>query len=556
MATQDAKRSRKELSLGACTLTTDAEEWTRRGVRVPKFDVKRMREKTRAEGPQWIHFAPSNLFVAEIAPRAQHLLESGHLTTGIVGVETWDAELVTRVYRPHDNLRLRVIMPPSGDRSVEVVASVADALAAESDQDWLRVLAYFASKNLQMVSVTCTEKGYGLGFAKADMEAGPRRPTHLMAVVAACAFQRYQNGAAPIAFVSMDNCSENGRLFRESVLAVAEAWHKGGKLGGAGEGFLKWLSDRGTVAFPWTMIDRISPYPGDAVEAYLRERLCIGGMKKIETAKRGVFAPFANTEHVSYLVIQDCFPNGRPPLERTGVIFCADEKEVGDFERMKVGTCLNPLHTTLAIFGCLLGHTSIAEEMKDADIVGLLRGQAKEALPKVVRPKCVTSDDSPVAPENFLKTCLEERFPNPSVPDTPQRIATDTSQKVGVRYGGTLSAYGPAAHDLQCIPVAVAGWVRYLAGMRAVGKEYVGTRDDGESFPIRPDPELSELAKYAGTMTFGKPDSVTSEAVAGILRIGFPEGLPDGVAAKVAAFTRDMMRGAGGVRSTVRKVIS
>lgn len=32
---------------------------------------------------------------------------------------------------------------------------------------------------------------------------------------------------------------------------------------------------------------------------------------------------------------------------------------------MKVCTCLNPLHTSLAIYGCLLGYTLIAEEMKN-----------------------------------------------------------------------------------------------------------------------------------------------------------------------------------------------
>ena len=117
--------------------------------RLPAFDVKKMVAKTK-KAARWMHFAPSNLFTGEIAPRAQQLLDMGLMDTGIVGVETWDEEIVSKVLRPHDNLRIRVVMPPNAaDRSMDVLASLADSLAAA--QDWDAVLAYFAQSSLQMV---------------------------------------------------------------------------------------------------------------------------------------------------------------------------------------------------------------------------------------------------------------------------------------------------------------------------------------------------------------------------------------------------------------------
>ena len=78
-------------------------------------------------------------------------------------------------------------------------------------------------------------------------------------------------------------------------------------------------------------------------------------------------APFVNAEECEYLVVEDRFPNGRPPLEKAGVMF-ADRQTVEQVERMKVSTCLNPVHTGLAVFGCLLGFTKISAEMQDPDL--------------------------------------------------------------------------------------------------------------------------------------------------------------------------------------------
>jgi fructuronate reductase len=153
-----------------------------------------------------MHFAPSNLFTGEIAPRAQQLLDEGLMDTGIVGVETWDEEIVSKVLQPHDNLRVRVVMPPKAeDQTIGVIASLADSLAAATEMEG--VLAYFAQPSLQMVTVTCTEKGYGIAnpAVEADLKDGPSKARHIMSIAAAGAWHRFNRGAQPLAFVSMDN---------------------------------------------------------------------------------------------------------------------------------------------------------------------------------------------------------------------------------------------------------------------------------------------------------------------------------------------------------------
>ena len=111
------------------------------------------------------------------------------------------------------------------------------------------------------------------------------------------------------------------------------------------------------------MIDKITPRPAESITAALTEE-GFEDMAPVQTAKHTYIAPFVNAEVPQYLVVEDRFPNGRPALEKAGV-YMTDRDTVNRTERMKVTTCLNPLHTALAVCGCLLGYTLIADEMKD-----------------------------------------------------------------------------------------------------------------------------------------------------------------------------------------------
>ena len=217
---------------------------------------------------------------------------------------------------------------------------------------------------------------------QADIDEGPAHARHAMSMVAALLLERFQNGAYPLAVVSMDNCSHNGEKLQASVMTVAKAWLEKGFVG---QDFIDYLSDETKITFPWSMIDKITPRPHKIVEESL-EKDGIEGMTPIVTSKNTFIAAFVNAERPQYLVVEDKFPNGRPALEKAGV-YMTDRETVNKTERMKVTTCLNPLHTAMSVYGCMLGYTLICDEMKDADIVALIKRLGYvEGLPVVVNP--------------------------------------------------------------------------------------------------------------------------------------------------------------------------
>lgn len=525
--------------------------WQTSGVKLPGFNMEAMIEKTVAS-PRWMHLAPSNLYRAMIAPLQQDLLEAGSTEYGMIAVETHDKQVIDNIYRPHDNLSIRVVMYPDGRNDLMVVANVADALFADADdspEDWGRALDYFSESSLQLLSVTCTEKGYNIDnpIAEADFRNGPAAPKHIMAKVAAFANRRYRNGGVPIALVSMDNISENGHRFFSAVMAFAREWASRDFVD---VGFLEYLEEE--ISFPWTMIDRITPRPAQNVEEMLKEN-GIEDMEITTTDMGTVIAPFVNTEHVSYLVIQDEFPNGRPPLEKAGTIFCDSSEAVARYEKMKVGACLNPIQTTLCTFGCLLNHEHIYDAIADPLLKDLVYRQSyEEALPVVVHP-------GQIEPEEFLREVLEERLPNPNIPDTPARIITDTSQKVGVRYGDTIIAHGDNARNLKYIPLAIAGWCRYLMGFDDDGREmnYNPTAEPPWN-RWSPDHMLERLTRYVSDIQLGKPGTVGNR-LSSILSDTEMFGLDlyeVGLGDKIEGYFKEMIAGTGAVRTTLERYVA
>ena len=523
----------------------DAAAWRKAEAALPGFDREQMIRATE-ENPVWVHFGAGNIFRGFIAGLQQRLLNKGLTDKGIIAAETWDGEIIDRIYVPYDSLTLMVSLRPDGGTDREVIASLAGGLKAtpQEEKDWGELKRIFEQPSLQMVSFTITEKGYALRDMKgeyfpavqADLKDGPETARHAMAIVTALMRHRYVSGAAPVALVSMDNCSHNGEKLRGAVIEIAGAWVKAGF---ADEGFLAWLSDEEKVSFPWTMIDKITPRPADSVTRSLAEA-GIEDMAPIQTEKHTYIAPFVNAEIPQYLVVEDRFPNGRPPLEEAGV-YLTDRDTVNRTERMKVTTCLNPLHTALAVYGCLLGYTLIADEMKDPDLKRLVeRIGYTEGLP-------VVTDPGILKPEDFLREVLEKRLPNPFMPDTPQRIACDTSQKVPIRFGETIKSRlkDGSAEVLEGIPLAIAAWLRYL----------LGVDDEGKEMPVSPDPMVPELQAALAGVKFGDPDSagdalepvLANEVIFGTNLLETP------LKEKIGTAFREMLL-PGGVRKSLQRI--
>lgn len=514
----------------------DSRPWEQAGIALPKYDVDAAAEKTLRH-PAWVHFGAGNIFRGFIAGLQQSLLDTGLSETGIIAAETYDAEIIRKIYEPYDNLSLQVLMKPDGTLKKTVIGSLAKGLFADSSnpQDWDTLRNLFRSPSLQMASFTITEKGYSLrdlngellAVVKSDMEAGPDKPRHAMAVVASLAYARYCAGELPLAFLSMDNCSRNGEKLHGSVMEIVRAWEKNRLVPAA---FSDYLENPEKITFPWSMIDKITPRPSEEVEQSL-ERDGVEEMAPIVTDKKTFIAPFVNAEVPQYLVIEDSFPNGRPCLEKAGVYF-TDRQTVEKTERMKVTTCLNPLHTALAVFGCLLGYQSIAEEMKNPQLSLLVRRIGyDEGMPVVINPAIIR-------PKDFIDEVIGERLPNRFIPDTPQRIATDTSQKIAIRFGETIKSYLARAdlnpETLVYIPLVLAGWLRYLLGLD----------DKGNPMEISADPMLPAMRSALSGITFGEPDScgkqlepvLKNEALFGVdlIKAGLSEKVTEGFRSMIA----------------------
>lgn len=525
------------------------EEWEKAGILLPGYDIKSVVQKTK-EAPGWVHFGIGNIFRIFLGGIADILLEQQEIDRGITCVETFDTDVVDQIYTPYDNLVLSVILHGDGKQDKKVLGSLTEALKAQYEDQpaWERLKEIFRAESLQMVSFTITEKGYALKnaddtffpFVEKDIKNGPEKASCAMAVVTAMLLERYKNGGAPLALVSMDNCSQNGERLRESVLMMADEWRK---LGFADDGFLSYISDETRISFPWTMIDKITPRPAEKISEDL-EAAGIKNMQPVTTSKRTYIAPFVNAEAPQYLVIEDNFPNGRPPLEKAGV-YMTDRDTVNKSERMKVTVCLNPIHTALGPYGCLLGYDLFSDEMKDSDMLKLAEtvgyGEGMEVVP----------DPGIISPKAFLDECIKERFPNPYLGDTCLRLCTDSSQGLGVRFGVTIKSYVEKYGDakkLTGIPLAIAGWLRYL----------LGVDDNGSSYELAPDPMAEEMQKKLSTIVIGDPSSLTDQLkwILSNENVFFINLYEAGIGTLIEEIFREEIAGPGAVRATVQKYLA
>lgn len=524
-------------------------QWLAAGYELPEFDREKACKVTK-ENPFWIHFGAGNIFRAFQANVAQKLLNTAVIDRGIIVAEGYDYEIIEKINKPHDDYSILVTLKADGSVEKTVVGSVMESLTLDSENtsDFGRLKEIFEKDSLQMATFTITEKGYSLVNGKGellnevaeDFEKGPDCPKSYIGKVTALLYARFMAGAKPIAMVSMDNCSHNGDKLFMALHTFAEKWAQNSLVS---SNFEAYVCDKNKVSFPWTMIDKITPRP-DTIVTEMLKKDGLENPEAIITSKNTYIAPFVNAEAPQYLVIEDAFPNGRPMLEKGGMIF-TDRETVDKVEKMKVCTCLNPLHTALAVFGCLLSYTKISDEMKDVQLKKLVFDMGyNEGLP-------VVTDPGIISPQDFIDEVLNIRIPNPFMPDTPQRIATDTSQKISIRYGETIKAYMASpdrdVQSLKLIPLVLAGWCRYLMGID----------DRGEAFLVSPDPLYESLKPYVADIRLGSAEDF-GEKLQPILsnKQIFGVNLYEaGMAEKITGYFAEMVSGVGAVRKTLKKYV-
>ena len=134
--------------------------WEKAGVCLPSYDIEKTAEETK-KAPVWVHFGAGNIFRIFIGGLADTLIEKGESKKGITCVETFDFDVIDKIYAPYDNLVLAVTLKADGSTDKRVLGSLTEAIKAQSSDvsQWNRLKEIFKDPGLQMISFTITEKG-------------------------------------------------------------------------------------------------------------------------------------------------------------------------------------------------------------------------------------------------------------------------------------------------------------------------------------------------------------------------------------------------------------
>jgi D-arabinitol 4-dehydrogenase len=299
---------------------------------------------------------------------------------------------------------------PQGERTYTRITSIQTVVRHDPMLSGLIRLG--ADAHTRIISFTVTEAGYyldakdrlDLNFAdlRADLSAvkSGRAGSTIYGALAAILRARMQASAGAVTLLNCDNLRHNGDRSRSGLLQFLE-------LVGDAE-LLTWV--KANASSPNAMVDRITPRPTAAVA----ERVL---------AATGIDDPAALMgESFIQWVIEDNFIAGRPAWEAVGVEMV---QSVQAYEEAKI-RLLNATHSCIAWAGTLVGYTYIHEGTHDA----VIRKFAFDYVTDDVIPVLDTPEHPcPINLANYRDVVLD-RFGNPAIADTNQRVAMDGFSKI------------------------------------------------------------------------------------------------------------------------------
>lgn len=356
------------------------------------------------------------------------------------------------------------LMPQDGrytlvTRGAETSARVIGALAAvlAGPDVGAQALAAMMAPGCRIVSLTVTEKGYGITSdgqldrrhpaVAADL-ARPEAPQGVIGLIVAALAGRRAAGLAPFTVLSCDNLSHNGQKLRAAVLDFARET--------SGPDLAGWIAAE--ARFPSTMVDRITPA---STAATAEAALALTGHDDQAAVE---------TEPFSQWVIEDDFCAGRPAWELAGAVFVRD---VAPYERMKL-RMLNGAHSMLAYSGQLAGRAFVRDVMADAGHAALVRRHLAAAAATV---QGLSLDLAAYA------DALAARFANPAIAHATAQIAMDGTQKLPQRITEPALQALAAGTPARPFAFALAAWIAWLARCD----------DQGRPLPVD-DPKAGVLA--------------------------------------------------------------
>ncbi|GAA2509906.1 mannitol dehydrogenase family protein [Winogradskya humida] len=405
---------------------------------VPAYDRARLRTGI-------VHFGVGGFHRAHEAMYLDRLMAEGKaLDWAICGVGVMPADARMRdALTAQDGLYTLVVKAPDGTWTPQVIGSIKEYLYAPDDPE--AVIEKMASDDVKIVSLTVTEGGYNFNAVTGDFIAenpdvqhdlhSPSPKTHFGLIVEALA-RRRERGQQPFTIMSCDNIQGNGHVAKRSFVAYATL--RDPALGA-------YVQEH--VAFPNSMVDRITPVTTDEDRTEIAARFGVGDAWPV------VCEPFTQW------VLEDAFPLGRPPFEDAGVQVVDD---VEPYELMKL-RLLNASHQALCYFGYLSGYRLVHDVAQDplfADF--LLAYMDREATPTLAPVPGIDLGE--------YKHQLIDRFSNAQVRDTVARLCAESSDRIPKWLVPVIRHNLESGGEILRSTAVVASWARYAEAVDEQGQ--------------------------------------------------------------------------------------
>lgn len=377
-----------------------------------------------------VHFGPGAFHRAHQAVYVDDLLaDDPGWAICAVSLHSQD---VRDALQPQDGLYTLVLL---GEQPVlRVIGSISEVLCARDESS--AVLARLADPAVRLVTLTITEKGYCLAGDALDLEhpeiahdlASPKSPRSAIGYLVAGLRERRRLGHRPYTVLSCDNLAGNGHLLARAVLDFAQR---------IDTELAAWIEAE--VRFPRSMVDSITPATDDALRGQVASALGCADAWPVQR------------EPYTQWVIEDAFCNDRPAFERAGATISND---IAGYDRAKL-RLLNGPHSTLAYLGSLMQIDTVADAMREPALADFIE--------QLMRKDIVPSLDVPrgMDPERYVGAILE-RFRNPAIHHRLSQIAWDGSQKLPVRFIGTIADALAAGRGIERLCLPVAAWMHFV----------------------------------------------------------------------------------------------
>ncbi|MEQ1937034.1 mannitol dehydrogenase family protein [Mesorhizobium sp. CN5-321] len=385
-----------------------------------------------------VHFGVGNFHRAHQAVYLDDLfnLGLGH-DWALVGAGVFEGEKKGRAVLEAQDWLTTVVEQDEGHMAARVTGSMVDFV---TPGDAAAIIDRLAAPDIRIVSMTITEGGYFI-----DPASGHFNPAHpeivadaqdiaapktVFGLILAGLMRRRADGIVPFTVMSCDNIPHNGRVTAEAIGGLAEL---------VDEDLAVWVRDN--VAFPNSMVDRITPATSD------RERKILADEFGVEDAWPVFCEPFRQW------VLEDRFTDGRPPLEKVGVQFVDD---VSPWELMKI-RILNGGHAVIAYPAGLMDIHFVHEAMQEPLVRAFLEKVERDEIIPVVPPVPNTSL------EGYFKL-IDQRFSNPRIGDTVRRLCLDGSNRQPKFIIPTIADRLKAGKSTLGLALESALWCRYCFG--------------------------------------------------------------------------------------------